>query len=219
MMSTEPRPLYPETAKCDYCGNKRDVARGFGDVPFLNDPLMGGKYFCSYRCRGEFIQKENQSPSGIINSLLRNAGVSDGDSPAIIAQKLAAYLPPTIEQLPAEVGTWKFRITPRIDVSGLSCLMTGDGNLDVHTGPQGIAHTPMRVGDFALAISLAHPNAFLRSIDTIRFTKTVPNGTTVIIVVKHKETRGRLHVYSVTGHLADMSPICEPAKVTVCDVL
>jgi len=202
---------------CDHCHGPREVVTGHGTVPYYNSPECGGTYFCSYECREAFVQKEQSAvdpATAHLLDLLAQARCTDGESLQDIAQKLAAYLPPTVEVLEHTAERFVVKITVKAEIHGLSCLMCGDENLAVHTGPDGIAHTPMRVGDFAHAISMCNPRAILRSIAGIKFTRMVAIGEPVTITVTSGQSRGKLHTYDVVGHCAGQ-PICHPAVVTV----
>lgn len=138
-----------------------------------------------------------------------------GDGPDTLARKLVLGLRPTVLQLPtSNPSMLKFAITQARSASVLTCLLTGDENLEVHTGPDGIQHTPLRIGDFANAISRAEPGAKLHSIANIKFTRVVHLGDTVIITLTRMWERMGFVMYKVEGHVGS-EPICEPTEVVV----
>lgn len=211
-MSKTSQPVFGAKVRftCAQCRHKFEE-EGVGTGVTIRLPTeTGPAFFCSLGCQSMFTY--NRSLVDLTAQAFRNAGIPN---PELVAQIFTSKFAPLITELPAEVGSRRFRITGHPDASLLSCIIGGDGNFRAHVDPGGCVHTPLRINDFALMISRAHPSALLIKIGIVRFTKEVPLGTPVIITVKSGREKLGMVKHEVSAVLDSTGEsICEPTTVT-----
>ncbi len=206
--------LLPFTRECDHpkCTNTFRPT-GDGSTPFLST-RDGGVYFCSETCRRTFVPRQ----ATLVELLTDAFAAANIPSPGEVAASFISAFSPKVSELSGGINpcgqTYRqFKIQNHPTASLISCVLSGDKNFQAHVGRDGVAHTLPRIGDFALVISEVEPDALLREIRQVKFTRTIPLGAAVIITAtKTSERRGRTE-YLVAGHLEDGQPVCPPTQV------
>jgi hypothetical protein len=148
------------------------------------------------------------------------AGIAEGDSLKIHAEKLLKHLSPTIQEIERTADTLVVEITSSVDASLFDGITCGNRHLKAYTYPDGKMSGLTRIGHCDHAVSSLYEGAILTEISKVRLTRIVHPGDTVRITIKKigvEQTKfGKQIVSSLEGCLVmSGKEIFEPCQVFI----